>query len=105
MHDVISEKIRPPLNEFYELKVSKTNTRNNGYMVKLPKTLLFKIILGHYKRVVSYKTVCHIVPFFVKKCYKKCKYIKILLIIERIKIFRSICLDVVYKQAVLKCFT
>ena len=40
MHDVISEKIRPPLNEFYELKVSKINTRNNGYMVKLPKTKL-----------------------------------------------------------------
>ena len=38
VHDVISEKIRPPLNDFYELKVSKINTRNNGYMVKLPKT-------------------------------------------------------------------
>ena len=40
MHDVISEKIRPPLNDFYELKVSKINTRNNGYMLKLPKTKL-----------------------------------------------------------------
>ena len=40
VHDVINEKIRPPLNEFYELKVSKVNTRNNGYMVKLPKTKL-----------------------------------------------------------------
>ena len=40
VHDVINEKIRPPLDEFYELKVSKVNTRNNGYMVKLPKTKL-----------------------------------------------------------------
>ena len=36
-YDVINEKICPPLNDFYELKVSKINTRNNGYMVKLPK--------------------------------------------------------------------
>ena len=38
VHDVLNEKIRPPLNDFYDLKVSKINTRNNGYMVKLPKT-------------------------------------------------------------------
>ena len=36
----INEKICPPLNDLYELKVSKINTRNNGYMVKLPKTKL-----------------------------------------------------------------
>ena len=40
VHDVLNEKIRPPLNDFYELKISKINTRNNGYMVKLPKTKL-----------------------------------------------------------------
>ena len=40
VHDVINGKIRPPLNDFYELKVSKINTRNNGYMVKLPKAKL-----------------------------------------------------------------
>ena len=34
VHDVINEKIRPPLNDFYELKISNINTRNNGYMVK-----------------------------------------------------------------------
>ena len=28
------------MNDFYELKVSKINTRNNGYMVKLPMTKL-----------------------------------------------------------------
>ena len=39
-YDVINEKIYPLLNDFYELKVSKINTRNNGYMVKLPKTQL-----------------------------------------------------------------
>ena len=26
------------LSDFYELKISKINTRNNGYIVKLPKT-------------------------------------------------------------------
>ena len=38
--EVINEKICPPLNDLYELKVSKIITRNNGYMVKLPKTKL-----------------------------------------------------------------
>ena len=38
VYNVINEKIFPPLNNFYGLKVSKINTRNNGYMVKLPKT-------------------------------------------------------------------
>ena len=37
---IINEKICPPLNEFYELKVSKINTRNNGYIVELSKTKL-----------------------------------------------------------------
>ena len=37
-YDVVNEKICPPLNDFYELNVSKINTRNNGCMVKLPKT-------------------------------------------------------------------
>ena len=38
---VINEKICLPLNDFYELKVSKIskiNTRNNSFIVKLPKT-------------------------------------------------------------------
>ena len=37
---VINENFCPPLNDFYKLKVSKINTRNNGYMVKLPNTKL-----------------------------------------------------------------
>ena len=40
LYDFINEKIFPRLNDFYELKVSKVNTRDNGYMVKLPKTKL-----------------------------------------------------------------
>ena len=40
VYDVIYEKICSPLDDFYELKVSKINTRNNRYMVKLPKTKL-----------------------------------------------------------------
>ena len=40
MYGVINEKICPPLNDFYELKVSKINSRNNGYLVKLPKIKL-----------------------------------------------------------------
>ena len=40
VYDVINEKIRTRLNDFYELKVSKKNSRNNGYMVKLPNTKL-----------------------------------------------------------------
>ena len=40
LYDVLNEKIRPPLNDFYELKVSKINARNNGYVVKLLKTQL-----------------------------------------------------------------
>ena len=40
VYEVVNEKIRPPLNDFYELKVSKINTRNNGYVVKLLKTKL-----------------------------------------------------------------
>ena len=38
VYDVIYEKICSPLDDFYEPKVSKINTRNNGYMVKLTKT-------------------------------------------------------------------
>ena len=34
VYDVINEKICPPMNDFYELKVPKINTRNNGDMVK-----------------------------------------------------------------------
>ena len=45
MHDVINEKIHVSVNDFYELKVSKINTRNNGFMVKLPKT---KLEYGRY---------------------------------------------------------
>ena len=45
VHDVINKKIHPSLNDFYELKVLKINTRNNGYMVKLPKT---KLEYGRY---------------------------------------------------------
>ena len=37
-YDVINEKICSPLNNFYKLKVSKINTTNDGYMVKLPNT-------------------------------------------------------------------
>ena len=40
VYDVINEKICLLLNDLYELKVSKINTRNNSYMVKLPKTRL-----------------------------------------------------------------
>ena len=37
-YDVINEKICSLLNNFYKLKVSKINTTNDGYMVKLPNT-------------------------------------------------------------------
>ena len=49
MYDVINEKICPPLNDFCELKVSKINTRNNSFMVKLPKIKLEygRVLLKH----------------------------------------------------------
>ena len=40
MYDIISEKICPPLNDFYELKAPKIKLRNNAYMVKLLKAKL-----------------------------------------------------------------
>ena len=40
MYDVINENICPFLNDFYKLKVSKINSTNNGYMIKLQKTKL-----------------------------------------------------------------
>ena len=69
MYDVINEKISPPLNGFYELKVSKVNTRNNGYMVKLPKT---KLEYGHLSlKFMGAKIFNDLLLEIRKQCFDK----------------------------------
>ena len=44
VHDVINENVRPPPNDFCKLKVSKINTRNNGYMVNYRRQSLNAVV-------------------------------------------------------------
>ena len=64
-----NEKISPPLNGFYELKVSKVNTRNNCYMVKLPKT---KLEYGHLSlKFMGAKIFNDLLLEIRKQCFDK----------------------------------
>ena len=69
VHDIINEKIRPPLNNFYELKVSKINMRNNGYMVKLLET---KLEYGHLSLQFMRAKIFKELPLEIgKQCFDK----------------------------------
>ena len=69
VHDTINEKFHTPLNGFYELKVSKINTRNNGYMVKLPKT---KLEYGHLSLKFMGAKIFNDFPLETRKqCFNK----------------------------------
>ena len=68
-HGVINEKVRPPLNDFYEVKFSKINMRINDSMVKLPKE---KLECGRLSLKFTAAKIFNDLPLeFRKQCFHK----------------------------------